>query len=362
MGAETELNLYLQHCDKLEFHDKGILILNAAQEFVSEGLCHATEQVSQWLSSKGWKRALLYYPGCKSEFSHLLPGISLSGRSLISTGAGYLCPVTNVDGLIVGLQIRLRVLGDNDKSRYRWLTSKTKNRPNGQTPHLYPEGYQSEELPLSIHIPQQLTKLQIGICEGVGAKPFLASQRLGIPVIGAAGGQHASSPHIFKHSIIKLQKVILDALQAQEFQNKEIELVIFPDAGSVTNKNVMNRLASTVSLLKEWNLNVKFAWWGQWEKKDKDIDELDDLSNIYYISPNELFALEQTKKFNNQKRQTPKDEPKTKERSVIELPQGEEWEFWRQVRNFTADIVFEKKHFEYEIPELGTFLAVLSGL
>lgn len=65
MGAETELNLYLQHCDKLEFHDKGILILNAAQEFVSEGLCHATEQVSQWLSSEGWKRALLYYPGCK---------------------------------------------------------------------------------------------------------------------------------------------------------------------------------------------------------------------------------------------------------------------------------------------------------
>jgi hypothetical protein len=65
MGAETELSLYLQHCDKLEFHDKGILILHAAQEIVSEGLCRATEQVSQWLSSEGWKRALLYYPGCK---------------------------------------------------------------------------------------------------------------------------------------------------------------------------------------------------------------------------------------------------------------------------------------------------------
>lgn len=59
-----ELNLYLQHCDQLEFPDKGILILNATQEIVGEGLCQATAQMSQWLASQGWKRALLYYPGC----------------------------------------------------------------------------------------------------------------------------------------------------------------------------------------------------------------------------------------------------------------------------------------------------------
>jgi hypothetical protein len=69
MGAEAEIDLdiYLQHCEKIEFPDNKVLVLNAPQEIVGEGLCRATEKVSDWLASKGWERVLLYYPGCNGK-------------------------------------------------------------------------------------------------------------------------------------------------------------------------------------------------------------------------------------------------------------------------------------------------------
>jgi hypothetical protein len=429
------------------------LHLDDRKDLIRRGFTNEQITLSGFKSVEQWQKL-------QSEYSHLLPGISLSGRSLISTGAGYLCPVRSVDGLIVALQIRLRALSDNDKSRYRWLTSRTKNRPNGQTPHLYPEGSQSGELPLSIHIPQQLTKLQIGICEGVGAKPFLASQRLGIPVIGAAGGQHASSSETFKHSIQQLQKALWeivqetglssivahlhnpqiqkellfsvnkeqDNLQSQKYQDtsltlgikqkgfsieqqsssstsdyfqqlkkrlleslqktlnsidlscsqsttqeykpvelqssNQIEIVIIPDAGSIINENVMGRLNSITSLLRKCNLKTKFAWWGQKTKSDKDIDELDDLTIIDFITPEKFseIAKPQVEKSNTPQSRIKENTSKIDVKQLIELPKGEDWEFWQQVRKFTTDIVFEKKYFDYEVPELGSFLAIKSGL
>lgn len=387
----------------------------------------------QFRSVEQWQRLSI-------KLNPLLPGVSASGSSLISTGAGYLCPVRDVDGLIVALQQRLRSSGDSGRNRYQWLTSRTKNRPNGQTPHLYPEGSNSGELPLSIHFPSKLLKVQIGICEGVGVKPLLASKRLGIPVIGAAGGQHSSSPHTFKYSIEKLQEALWNVLQeckSQEFEiqesstksyayqwfkkrileqkenlvkskdflnsefithNKkldnlesfeEIELVIIPDAGSVTNKNVKNRIASTISLLKKWNLNIKFAWWGQWEKKDKDIDELDDLSGICYISSEEFFALKQAKESNNQQKleitlSTPQDNKfpsclisasgvkfrkirSSLEELIAVFPEldTKEGKDWLKMRKFTPDVTIHERYFEWENDEAASknlALAVRSGL
>ena len=122
----------------------------------------------------------------QGQYSHLLPGVNITGDGL-NTQGGYLCPVRNADGLIVGIQVRLRtVTGDESKSqdkksargegRYRWLTSKTKKRPHGQSPHLYPQG--KKELPLAVHYPLAIKKPQIGICEGTGAKI------LSVPTLG----------------------------------------------------------------------------------------------------------------------------------------------------------------------------------
>ncbi|HEY9299263.1 MAG TPA: plasmid replication protein, CyRepA1 family, partial [Phormidium sp.] len=74
------------------------------------------------------------------------------------------------------------------------------------------------------------------------------------------------------------------------------------------------------------------------------------------------IARPQIEKANTPQSQIKEITPKAHIKQVTELPQGEEWEFWYQARKFIADIVFEKKHFEYEIPELGAFLAVRSGL
>jgi hypothetical protein len=115
MGAEAEieLNLYLQHCDRLEFPDQKILVLNASQEVVGEGLCRATEKVSHWLTSEGWERVFLFYPGCNGEpyefdgsFAHTLTTASASPNQSDSSNFQATMPVgLSVDGPKIPLVI-----------------------------------------------------------------------------------------------------------------------------------------------------------------------------------------------------------------------------------------------------------------
>ena len=242
----------------------------------------------------------------QEQYPHLLPGVNIHGNGLL-TQRGYLCPVKNADRLIVAIQVRLYTVGgkgepqdkgeaQKGKGRYRWLTSKTKKRPHGQSPHVYPQG--KKELPLSVHYPLAIRKRQIGICEGTGVKPFLTSQRLGMPVIGAAGGQFTSSPLTFGESLEKItRKISLNQVNKnlqKSFPNKEnIELVIYPDAGDVKNPQVMRRWRKVFELLKQWQWEFTIAWWGQVEKTDPDIDELDDLGKIKHITPAEFLGISQ---------------------------------------------------------------------
>ncbi|MGB8698871.1 MAG: hypothetical protein WCD18_05590, partial [Thermosynechococcaceae cyanobacterium] len=87
----------------------------------------------------------------------------MDGRSLIAPRPGYLCPIRDVDGYIVGFQIRAR---NGEGQRYAWFTGKTRKRPNGPTPHT-PIG----ELPLSVFQPELVERQAIALVEGVGAKP-----------------------------------------------------------------------------------------------------------------------------------------------------------------------------------------------
>ena len=199
---------------------------------------------------------------------HILPGVNLDGRSLNTHSDGYLCPIRDVDGLIVGCQIRLR---ESEDGRYRWLTSKTKKRPKGATPHL-PNG----ELPIAVFRPGKVTQPEIALVEGTGAKPFLTSQRLGMVAIGAAGGNFASSPET-------LQRILRTAVYKTA--------VLYPDAGAVQNPNVMRQYRSTWKLLQEWGYTVEVAWWGQTEKAAGDIDELGNFDNIWRISVEGFEAI-----------------------------------------------------------------------
>lgn len=202
---------------------------------------------------------------------HRLAGVNLDGASL-NVQPGYLCPIYNVDGQLVAFQNRQREDGG-----YRWLSS-PKNRPNGPTAH-----NEDGELPLAVFEPASAAAEHIiGLAEGTGAKPFLASDRLGIPVIGAAGAQWASSPKTFRRT--------LDKLSARHKANR---VVLYADAGMLdkSHKSVRGRYRATIALLESWGYEVVIAWWGQTEKSHGDIDEISDYSQIRYISIEEFSAL-----------------------------------------------------------------------
>ncbi|NER29092.1 MAG: hypothetical protein F6J89_16010 [Symploca sp. SIO1C4] len=254
------------------------------------------KSVNQWQKVEG-------------DFPSNLPGLGRE-NSLITPAAGYLCPVRDIDGLIVGMQLRKRY-PKPDQGRYGWLSKGGNYRLNG-------------EPPLNLVLPERLGSFRIGIIEGTGAKPFLAAHRLGIPAIGAAGGMHGSSPEALKQMVQQLQEAlrrIAEAVGAKRSRKDEqrieisshleawvgrmiqdfdhlllpkplpgqkkkkfsIEVAFFPDAGSVENPNVMRQIERTASALKEIRCYPRVGWWGQESKKNsRDVDE---------ISPDELRAI-----------------------------------------------------------------------
>ncbi|NER95077.1 MAG: hypothetical protein F6J86_14780 [Symploca sp. SIO1B1] len=299
----------------------------------------------------------------KGKYSNLLPGVSQNGRFLL-TGTGYLCPVRNAEGLIVALQVRLRQIQSDWQGRYRWLSSATKKNQCGQSPHVYPKGF-TPELPLSVHKPLGEPN-GIALAEGVGAKPFLAAQRLNLIVIGAAGGQHASSPNRFK-AALKLCLVE--------------QVPILADAGSVSNKTVVGQYLRAAELLEEWGYTPVFGWWGQSTKNDPDIDELppERYSQIEYLSIEQFKQLARShggyseREDQAQKYLLPIPELPTvgfhKSRTtmqelkrVFHALDSETGKEWLQLRKFTPDHTINQQYFDWEPPKSGEGLAVKSGL
>jgi replicative DNA helicase len=226
----------------------------------------------------------------RDEVNWRVPGVHPSGRSLVVGGAGYLCPVRNMDGLIVAMQVRLRQPGINPETgkqmgRYRWLSSRTTVRPNP------PDARISGEWPLPIVQPEGCDTKNIWIVEGTGTKPAITAYRFGAVVIGAAGGQWADSPQHLRYVLNRL---------------KPNAIILAPDAGCIQvdpngQQSVMRRMANLHALLKRWGYNLQVAWWGQDVKpqaqSDKrvvgDIDEIgrDVISRIQIISFDDLRRM-----------------------------------------------------------------------
>jgi hypothetical protein len=201
-----------------------------------------------------------------------LAGVDLWGRKLLIGQAGFACPVPDVQGRLIGWQTRF---DDASDDKYKWTTSRSSKRPNGGTAHL-PNG----ELPIGCYRPVDGVKINtIALAEGF-LKSFIAAQRRGQIIIGAAGGNWASSPQQFK--------TYIDALAA-ELNTKT--LVLYPDGGAIANNSVMGSYQRALEMITKWGYSVFVAWWGQRTKEQPDIDELASFDEIAYLTPEEFLEL-----------------------------------------------------------------------
>ena len=192
------------------------------------------------------------------------PEIGLLGAKSIK--AGYIVPIRNPQGQILGAQIRLR---DVDSGRYRWhkLYGIDARQQNG-------------ELPLAFHAYMPKILDRVVLVEGTGVKPFLAAKIRKCSAIGASSGQFVSC----KETLISY---LLD-IGANPTLTK-LEYAI--DAGDVINKQVMRRHENNLDFLVELGYNIDVLWWGQFNKDDVDIDELSDHANIQLLTIVQFFEI-----------------------------------------------------------------------
>jgi hypothetical protein len=180
------------------------------------------------------------------SYPHNLPGI-VNSRWL-TMGGGYLAPIRDAAGLIVGAQMRSRSAG------YFWLSSANSG---GMGP-----GDVSGEIPLQCHGFKGVQVETVALAEGTGVKSHVVSDRLGIPCIGAAGGSWASSP-------IALKSHLAASLQPGG------TVVLAADGGARFNPHVMRAYEKTWGLVSGWGYQFRVLWYGQLAKADGDPDEVE---------------------------------------------------------------------------------------
>lgn len=202
---------------------------------------------------------------------------TLSNGTKLNIGAdGYLVPIPNIDGLIVGSQYR--IANPTDGGKYLWLTSRTKNNPDGNQPNL-PNG----EIPIGVYRPQNLTRQGVvGLDEGY-LKPSIGCEKVEHICLGAAGGNFASSPEQFKQALENIE---------QE-QGVKPYLLLYPDAGAIQNHHVMETYSRIYKMARKLDYELKIAWWGQTSKsKHQDIDELTTINGIKEIPWFQFLGLQ----------------------------------------------------------------------
>lgn len=244
----------------------GYLATRHQQALVKRDL--APEQI-EWAHQQGllWTWAAdAQIPGITAE----LPGVTSRGH--LRRYRGIAIAIPDINGRILGAQIK------PDNGKYFWISSEKIggagiNLPNGEVPIGV---YRSKET---------VQSSEINLAEGF-LKPLIAAQRFGLLFIGAAGGQWARSPQLFRQ--------FLDQA-AVELDTQTVVLNV--DAGAVQNRDVLREYRLTWDLLQRWGYNVQIRWWGQVTKAACDIDELDSASfskaQLIHIEAFEAIAAEQ---------------------------------------------------------------------
>jgi predicted P-loop ATPase len=196
-----------------------------------------------------------------------LPGVHLHKGDRQLQGKGVAIVAIDVDGLAAGWQ----VMNDDprptapevDFAKYYWAKgNKSSHLPIGDG-----------ELPIQT-IGTASNPDTIWACEGL-LKPVVASYRIGDRFIGAAGGLFRSSPIQVKAALKNVQTVIIAV-----------------DAGDAVNPHRVRHWWLETEFFQLLGLKVLFAWWGQINKNENDIDELtpDEFSSIEYLTKEQMLG------------------------------------------------------------------------
>ncbi|MEL4895934.1 plasmid replication protein, CyRepA1 family [Crocosphaera sp. Alani8] len=213
----------------------------------NRGISDRKIEESNYRSVKQWQKLT-------SPVTNKLSGVKYDGLSLINHTDGILIPIPNEDGLYTHL--RVNDLTPGTENKYYPLSSSKR----GVKYHL-PSG----EQPIGVYMPQEAPeKPIIGLTEGLEYKPLLASSNLGIPIIGASGGNFGSSSEAIEDAIASIK---------QRYGWEKPKFILYADAGSVTNPNVVIQYEKLGKIVP----NLKVVDWGQLADKENglDIDELD---------------------------------------------------------------------------------------
>ncbi|MEM1393483.1 MAG: plasmid replication protein, CyRepA1 family [Cyanobacteria bacterium P01_H01_bin.150] len=219
----------------------------------------------------GWIRS--WNPRYRVKVSPKLAGVHPHTQKLLG-GDGIAIAATDSNNFITGFQIA----SDNrDKfAKYFWLSSANHG---GNSPHL-PNG----ELPLFMWKHPQAKEInEVWLVEGALKSLITALKlwfrdncRTDIMVIGAAGGNFAGS-----------KKTLLEALQSTSCKTIKLQ----PDAGAVANPHITGNYRKIINSLINDGYECTIGWWGQSTKAFPDIDELESLENIAYLSTKEFKEL-----------------------------------------------------------------------
>lgn len=195
------------------------------------------------------------------EISMRTPGVSGEGENkhLVSGTNGFACVAFDKNNYAIGYQIRSEDPQANNK--YRWAKGH-------RSSHL-----QSGELPLtSIRVDN--SSKTVFLTEGL-LKPFIVASRFGVNTVGAAGGQFLSSKVQFSSHLSATK-----------------EIICCPDAGDIINTHTLSRWQTLLNAIGP-AYKVWVAWWGQQDKSSPDIDELNDFSDVRYLSRREWDGVVQ---------------------------------------------------------------------
>jgi hypothetical protein len=194
------------------------------------------------------------------------------------SSSGYAIPCFNKEGVPVGFQIKV---DDASSGKYKWLWNGLSRLGN-------------TELPLSVNLVRPINdtpvysdpyfvkekgSLDLYLTEGI-LKPRIAHYKHGINTLGASGGS-------FKNAWQQVTSLVLN-LKAE---NTQVRLVLTPDGGDISNPQVLARIKRQLDWFKKFKLPIVVAWWGQFTKSCGDIDEIENLDGIQYLTVEEFFSL-----------------------------------------------------------------------
>ena len=265
-------------------------------------------------------RSVKQWQKLDNPVSNRLSGVKWDGLSLINHTDGILIPIPNEDGLYTHL--RVNDLTPDTTHKYYPLSSAKR----GVKYHLA-----SGEQPVAVYLPDKPSEKQIiGFTEGLEYKPLLASSNVGIPIIGASGGNFASSREAILSAIA--------TIKAKYGWDDQTQYILYADAGSIINSNV----ALQYQKLGEIIPNLKVADWGQLEEPENslDIDEVD-VNNLE-------ITLISIKDF--------------QEKSEKLIYQQKAFEAWKSCKQLTPTKTVDQDYLDLPVPPKDSITAIKSDL